>query len=159
MHRVVIFSKPIKQYSQIVYGKLYSGTSLTEIKNKAKNEYKNLLYMELWEKDNGPAQDFREKEGWTIGVSDEGDSTWWEYDANKYTFNTGIPGMPDQFCNEQPTPVEFVSLISGWVPIKFYDLDNDYLINRYLYESITMCPDITWESINKLEDTSDDLPF
>lgn len=151
MFQLVIFSSPVKRYDKVVYGKLFSGTSLPDIKNKAKKEYQDLLYLELWDKDDGPGQDFRNREGWEISV-DDNNYTGWLYDRAKYTFSTQYLEMPDQFLEQSPTPLGQISLVSGWVPIKFYDLKDDFLINRFLYDSIMLCPDQDWESINELEE-------
>ena len=157
MHRVVIFSNPVRSNGIELYGRLYSGETEGQIINAARFDYKTLLIRELWEGELG--ESFREQEGWTRTHSTDGSTVWYSFDESKYTFGLGFDPIPDLFVKGCPQPSESVALVNVWVPIRMADTDiDDYIVNEVLYESVIGANpnDIQWVS---LEPEYDDLPF
>ena len=164
MHRVVIYSEPVVIKSEpfinigereTLYGRLYSGETEADIIANATYDLKRLVIQEQWEGKQG--DEFREKENWTLVHHKDGTESW-SFDADKYTNNLGYGIIVDQFVENCWTPPLFVGLISGWVPLRMVDCnDDDYIINRAFYDSINEAnPNhVGWILLDK----HDDLPF
>ena len=155
MHRIVIFSEPVVDNGEILYGKLYAGETEDVIIATAAADLRRLLIQEQFVGQQG--EEWRQQEGWVLVKNDDGTESW-SFDADKYTNYLGYGIIVDQFVEHCWTPPLFVGLISGWVPLRMVDCnDQDYIINRVLYDSINEADpnSIGWVSIDK----HDDLPF
>ena len=158
MHRVVLFSLPVVSNGVSIYGGLYGGDTEGEILTTARADYRTLLIREQWEGERGDA--FRKREGWTLDYNDDGTVSWWRFDETKYTYNLGYIPIPDQFVQMCNPFAQQVALISGWVPLRFADTDNeDHIINGTFYYMVANANpnDLQWTDVDEQE--VDDLPF
>ena len=155
MHRVVIFVNPVVSNGETLYGKLYGGETAGDILLSALADYKTLTIREEWEGEQG--EEFRKQEGWTLAYNENGTVSWWRFDESKYTYNLGFVPIPDQFVESLCTPfAQHVALISGWVPLKMSDCnDNDYIVNGAFYDLIANANGIKWTDVDETE--ADDL--
>ena len=155
MHKVVIFSNPVVSNGETFYGKLYSGENEKAIVMTACSDFRTLLYREQWEGQTG--EEFRNQENWTLTRHKDGSESW-SYDKSKYTYTLGFSPLPDEFIRNCWLPPECVALISGWVPLRLADCnDQDYIVNRAVYDDINESnPNhVRWI----LVDEPDELPF
>ncbi len=159
MHRVVIFSKEVISNGVSIYGGLYGADTENDILKSARSDFRTLLVREQWEGKKGDA--FREREGWTMTHSTDGSTAWWRFNESKYTYHKGFNPIPDQFVESLCNPfAQQVALISGWIPLRFADTDNeDHIVNGTFYYMVANANpnDLQWMDVDEQE--VDDLPF
>lgn len=158
MHRVVIFSEKVISNGISIFGGLYGADTTEDILKSACLDYKTLLIREQWEGERGDA--FRKREGWTLDYNENGTVSWWRFDETKYTYNLGYIPIPDQFVQLCNRFAQQVAVISGWVPLRFADTDNeDHIVNGTFYYMVANANpnDIQWTDVEEPE--ADDLPF
>lgn len=155
MHRVVIFSEPVTNNGESLYGKLYSGETQADIITNATYDLKRLLIQEQWEGQKGA--EFREKENWTLVHHKDGTESW-SFDSNKYSNYMGYGTIVDQFVESCWFPPICFAILNGWVPLRMADCNNqDYIVSRAFYDMVNEAnPDaLGWI----LLDEPDELPF
>ena len=158
MHKIVLFGNPVISNGMTLFGRLYSGLTQREILTKAGTDYRILTVREAWEGKEG--QEFREQEGWTLIYNEDGTVSWWSYDETKYTYDLGFSPIPDEFVQLCNPFARHIALISGWVPLKMADCnDEDYIVNGTFYYMVTNANpnDLQWTNVEEQE--VDDLPF
>lgn len=156
MHRIVIFSEGVVDNNgEILYGKLYSGETEDVIVATAAADLRRLLLQEQFLGNQG--EEWRQKEGWILVKNEDGTESW-RFDTDKYSNYLGYGIIVDQFVEHCWLPPTCFGLVSGWVPLKMADCnDDDYIINRSFYDSINEAnPNhVGWILLDK----HDDLPF
>ena len=155
MHRVVIFSDPICNNGESLYGKLYEGDDEADMLTTVRVDLKRLTVQEQWEAQQG--NEFREKENWILVRHDDGTESW-SFDSSKYSNYMGYGLIPDQFVESCWFPPLCFAILNRWVPLRMADCNNqDYIINRAFYDMVNGANpnDIGWI----LLDDPDDLPF
>ena len=155
MHRVVIFSEPVTNNGESLYGKLYSGETEADIMANATYDLKRLLIQEQWEGQQGT--EFREKENWTLVHHKDGTESW-NFDSDKYSNYMGYGTIVDQFVESCCFPPICFAILNRWVPLRMADCnDQDYIVSRAFYDMVNEAnPDaLGWI----LLDDPDDLPF
>ena len=156
MHRIVIFSEGVVDNDgEILYGKLYSGETEDVIVATAAADLTRLLIQEQFLGNQG--EEWRQQEGWILVKNEDGTESW-RFDTDKYTNNLVYGIIVDQFVQQCWLPPTCFGLVSGWVPLKMADCNNqDYIISKAFYDSINEAnPDaLKWI----LLDDPDDLPF
>lgn len=155
MHRIVIFSDEVIDNGEILYGKLYPGETEDVIMATAAADLRRLLIQEQFIGQQG--EEWRQQEGWILVKNDDGTESW-RFDTDKYTNYLGYGIIVDQFVEHCWLPPTCLGLVSGWVPLKMADCnDDDYIINRAFYDSINEAnPNhVGWILLDK----HDDLPF
>lgn len=134
MHRIVIFSEPVVDNGEVLYGKLYSGPSEEVIIATAAADLKRLLIQEQFVGKQG--EDWRNQEGWLLTRHEDGTESW-EFDSDKYSNYMGYGIIVDQFVEHCWLPPTLIGVISRWVPLKMaYCNDQDYIISRTFYDEI-----------------------
>lgn len=154
MHRVVIFSEPVCINGELLYGKLYEGDDDADILNFVQKDLKRLTVVEQWTGQQG--DEFREKENWVLTRHEDGTESW-EFDCDGYTNFMGYGMIVDQFVEHCWLPPTCLGLVSKWVPLRICDCnDQDYLINRTIYDEINNANpnDIGWIVLDEPEDTT-----
>jgi hypothetical protein len=155
MHRVVIFSEPVTNNGESLYGKLYSGETEADIMANATYDLKRLLIQEQWEGQQGT--EFREKENWTLVHHKDGTESW-NFDSDKYSNYMGYGTIVDQFVESCCFPPICFAILNRWVPLRMADCNNqDYIVSRAFYDMVNEAnPDaLGWI----LLDDPDELPF
>ncbi len=155
MHRVAIYSDPICNNGESLYGKLYEGDDEADIVATVRADLKRLTVQEQWESQQG--NEFREKENWILVRNDDGTESW-SFDASKYSNYMGYGLIPDQFVEGCWFPPLCFAILNRWVPLRLSDCNNqDYIISRAFFDSINEANpnDLGWI----LLDEPDDLPF
>lgn len=155
MHRVVIFSEPVTNNGESLYGKLYSGETEADIMANATYDLKRLLIQEQWEGQQGT--EFREKENWTLVHHKDGTESW-NFDSDKYSNYMGYGTIVDQFVESCCFPPICFAILNRWVPLRMADCnDQDYIVSRAFYDMVNEAnPDaLGWI----LLDDPDELPF
>ena len=155
MQRVVIFSEPVTNNGESLYGKLYSGETEADIMANATYDLKRLLIQEQWEGQQGT--EFREKENWTLVHHKDGTESW-NFDSDKYSNYMGYGTIVDQFVESCCFPPICFAILNRWVPLRMADCnDQDYIVSRAFYDMVNEAnPDaLGWI----LLDDPDDLPF
>lgn len=155
MHRVVIFSDPICNNGESLYGKLYEGDDEADILKTVRADLKRLTVQEQWEGQQGA--EFREKENWTLVHNKDGTKSW-DFDIDKYSNYMGYGLIPDQFVEHCWTAPHCFAILNGWVPIKMADCnDQDYIVNKAFYDMVNeVDPNhVGWLPL----DEPDGLPF
>lgn len=155
MHRVVIFSEPVTNNGESLYGKLYSGETEADIMANATYDLKRLLIQEQWEGQQGT--EFREKENWTLVHHKDGTESW-NFDSAKYSNYMGYGTIVDQFVESCCFPPFCFAILNRWVPLRMADCNNqDYIVSRAFYDMVNEAnPDaLGWI----LLDDPDELPF
>lgn len=158
MHRVVLFSAPVVSNGETLYGGLYGGATEGGVMTAARADYRTLLIREQWEGESGDA--FRQREGWILTHSTDGSTAWWSFDEAKYTYLKGFKPIPDEFVQLCNHFAQQVALVSGWVPLRFADTDDeDHIINGTFYYMVANANqnDLQWTDVDEPE--VDDLPF
>ena len=154
MHRIVIFSEPVVDNGEILYGKLYLGETEDVIIATAAADLKRLLIQEQFVGQQG--EEWRQQEGWILVKNNDGTESW-RFDNDKYTNYMGYGIIVDQFVEHCWIPPKCLGLVSRWVPLRMSDCnDQDYLINRTIYDGINNANanDIDWIVLNEPEDTT-----
>ena len=155
MHRVVIFSEPVTNNGESLYGKLYSGETEADIMANATYDLKRLLIQEQWEGQQGT--EFREKENWTLVHHKDGTESW-NFDSDKYSNYMGYGTIVDQFVESCCFPPICFAILNRWVPLRMADCnDQDYIVSRAFYDMVNEAnPDaLGWILLDDL----DELPF
>ena len=155
MHRVVVFSEPVTNNGESLYGKLYSGETEADIMANATYDLKRLLIQEQWEGQQGT--EFREKENWTLVHHKDGTESW-NFDSDKYSNYMGYGTIVDQFVESCCFPPICFAILNRWVPLRMADCnDQDYIVSRAFYDMVNEAnPDaLGWI----LLDDPDELPF
>lgn len=154
MHRIVIFSEPVVDNGEVLYGKLYSGPSEDVIMTTAAADLKRLLIQEQWVGNQG--EEFRSRENWVLTRHEDGTESW-EFDCDGYTNFMGYGMIVDQFVEHCWLPPTCLGLVSRWVPLRMSDCnDQDYIINQTIYNEINNAnPNyIGWIVLDEPEDTT-----
>ena len=154
MHRIVIFTDPVVDNGQVLYGKLYSGPSEDVIMDTARADLKRLLIQEQFVGKQG--QDWRKQEGWLLTRNEDGTESW-EFDSDKYTNFLGYGIIVDQFVEQCWLPETCLGMVSRWVPLKMaYCNFQDYIISRSFYDEIMEANpnDIRWIPYDEPEETT-----
>lgn len=154
MHRIVIFSEPVVDNGEVLYGKLYSGETEDKLIASAAADLKRLLIQEQFVGQQG--EEWRKQEGWGLVHHDDGTESW-NFDTDKYTNYMGYGIIVDQFVEHCWIPPTCLGLVSRWVPLRMSDCnDQDYLINRTIYDGINNAnPNyIDWIVLDEPEDTT-----
>jgi len=152
MHRIVIFSTPVVDNGQELYGKLYSGETEGVIVDTAAADLKRLLIQEQFVGQQG--EEWRQREGWVLVRHKDGTESW-NIDTDKYTNYLGYGIIVDQFVEHCWLPPTCIGLVSRWVPLRMSDCnDQDYIINQTIYNEINNANpnDIGWIVLD--EDTT-----
>lgn len=154
MHRIVIFTDPVVDNGQVLYGKLYAGPSEDVIMDTARADLKRLLIQEQFVGKQG--QDWRKQEGWLLTRHEDGTESW-EFDSDKYTNFLGYGIIVDQFVEQCWLPETCLGMVSRWVPLKMaYCNFQDYIISRSFYDEIMGANpnDIRWIPYDEPEETT-----
>ena len=154
MHRIVIFSEPVVNNGEVLYGKFYSGPSEDVIMTTAAADLKRLLIQEQFVGQQG--EEWRSQEGWVLVHHDDGTESW-NFDSDKYSNYLGCGIIVDQFVEHCWIPPTCLGLVSKWVPLRICDCnDQDYIINRTVYDGINNAnPNyIDWIVLDEPEDTT-----
>ena len=154
MHRIVIFSEPVVDNGEVLYGKLYSGETEDKLIASAAADLKRLLIEEQFVGQQG--EEWRKQEGWVLVHHDDGTESW-NFDSDKYSNYLGYGIIVDQFVEHCWIPPTCLGLVSKWVPLRICDCnDQDYIINRTVYDGINNAnPNyIDWIVLDEPEDTT-----
>ena len=154
MHRIVIFSEPVVNNGEVLYGKFYSGPSEDVIVDTAAADLKRLLIQEQFVGQQG--EEWRKQEGWVLVHHDDGTESW-RFDTDKYTNYMGYGIIADQFVEHCWLPPTCLGLVSRWAPLRMSDCnDQDYIINQTIYNEINNANpnDIGWIVLDEPEDTT-----